>query len=181
MICLTQFMPRLTGREGKNVMIRKLRFTVGVLTLSCLGVFVPSMVLAQHGPGRHVAGKQEPPAYDANSEATFNGTVSDVTTGPAAETQLFLNTDTGAIRIQLGPTAFLTERKVEIRKGDRLQVTGARVTIGDTQIVLAREITEGRRDVDASGRRRTAALDLWPDRSARVLDEEESPRHGSCS
>jgi hypothetical protein len=59
-------------------------FTVGVVTLSSLGVFVPSAVLAQHGPDRHEAA-----AYDATSEATFKGTVVDVKTGRSALAWLF--------------------------------------------------------------------------------------------
>lgn len=101
-------------------------------------------------------------AYDTKSEATFKGTVADVkTTGRSAlywlfrihtlgqgqtgvqEKQLLLKTDTGTVQIQLGPTAFLTEKNVEIRKGDILEVTGSRVTIGESQVVLAREIRNG--------------------------------------
>jgi hypothetical protein len=144
-------------------MIRKTWFIVGVVTLSSLGVFVPSMVLGQHGPGRHGRGPgpHERPAYDAKSEATFKGTVADVKTGRSAldrliqihtlgqgrtggqEKQLLLKTDTGTAEIELGPTAFLNEKKVEIRKGDTLEVTGSRVTIGESHVVLAREIRKG--------------------------------------
>lgn len=153
-------------------MIRNTWFTVGVVALSLLGVLVPSTVFAQDGPGRHEPGSvqrqqgpgpHEGPAYDTNSEATFKGTVADVKPGRSAlhgllfrihtlglgqmgvqEKQLLLKTDTGTVEIQLGPTAFLTEKKEEIRKGDTLEVTGSRVTIGESQVVLAREIRERR-------------------------------------
>jgi hypothetical protein len=141
-------------------------FIVSVLALGSLGVFDPSTVFAQHGPGRHDPGSarpqegpQEGPAYDTKTEATFTGTVTDVKTGGPGrlgwlmrvhtlglghkgvqEKQLLLKTDTDTVRIHLGPTAFLTDQKVEIRKGDTLDVTGSRVTIGDSQLVLAREI-----------------------------------------
>jgi hypothetical protein len=144
-------------------MIKKTRFTLGIVTLSSLGVFVPSTVLAQHGPGRHGRGPgaHDGPAYDAKSEATFKGTVADVKTGRSAldrliqihtlgqgqtgvqEKQLLLKTDTGTVEIELGPTTFLNAKKVEIRKGDALEVTGSRVTIGESHVVLAREIRKG--------------------------------------
>lgn len=151
-------------------MITRTWFTVGVVTLSSLGVLVPSPVFAQHGPGRHrpdsVQRQQGPsthegPAYDTTSEATFKGTVANVKTGRSAlywfarihtlglghtevrETQLALKTDTGSVEIHLGPSAFLTERKVEIRTGDTVELTGSRVTIGESHVVLAREIRKG--------------------------------------
>lgn len=150
-------------------------FTLGVVTLSSLlAVFVPATASAQHGPGRHGAGSG--PVYDTESEATFKGTVADVNSGRSVfsrllgihtlclghtgvqEKQLLLKTDTDTLRIHLGPTAFLTERKVEIRKGDTLEVTGSSVTIGDAQIVLAREI---RKANNAWTLRDAAGQPLW--------------------
>lgn len=125
-------------------------FTVGVVTLSSLSVLVPSTAFGQNGP-----------AYDAKSEATFKGTVLNVKSGrsvlywfsrihtlglghmPAPEQQFLLKTDTETVGIQLGPTAFLAENKVEIRKDDAVEVTGSRVAIGESQVVLAREIQKG--------------------------------------
>jgi hypothetical protein len=140
-------------------MIKNTWWTVGVATL--LSVFVPSTVFAQHGPRRHgPAPVEQPAAYDTTNEATFKGTIADVKTGRSAshwlfwihtmglgrtevQKQLLLNTDSESVEVQLGPTAFLTENNVEIRKGDALEVTGSRVTIGDAEVVLAREIRKG--------------------------------------
>jgi hypothetical protein len=155
-------------------MIRKICFAAGVLTLSALGVSVPSTVFAQHGPDRH--GSDSTPPYDTQNEATFRGTVADVKTGRSVlsrllqmhmmglghkgpqEKQLLLKTDTDTVRIHLGPTAFLDENKVEIRKGDTLEVTGSRVRIGDSQVVLAREI---RKSNHAWTLRDAAGEPLW--------------------
>lgn len=152
-------------------MIRTRWFAVGVVTLSALGVFVPSTAFAQQGPddtpGRGAVhqqqrpGTQEGPGYHAKSEATFRGIVADVKSGrtalywfsrihtlglghmPAPETQLLLKTDMETVQIQLGPTAFLAKNKVEIGEGDMLEVIGSRVTIGESHVVLAREIRKG--------------------------------------
>lgn len=147
-----------------DMMIKHRHFTV--VMLSSLGVLVASPVFAQHGPGRHgpdsVQREQaRGPAYDTTSEATFKGTVADVKTGRSAlywvsrihtlglghtgvqEETLLLKTDTGTVQIHLGPSAFLTEKKVEIRKGDTLELIGSRVTVGEAQVVLAREIRRG--------------------------------------
>jgi hypothetical protein len=59
------------------------------------------------------------------------------------EKRLLLKTDIGKVEIRLGPTAFLTEKNVEIRKGDTLEVIGSRIPIGKSHVVLAREIRKG--------------------------------------
>lgn len=139
-------------------MTRKARVAV-LLTLSGLGGFVPT-ALAQHGPGRHSV--DSPPAYDTTTETTVNGIVADVNDGGAGrlgwlmrahtlglghggakDTLLLVNSDTGRVQVHLGPTGFLRDWKVDIEKGDRLTVTGARSTFGGSDIVLAREVRKG--------------------------------------
>ena len=61
----------------------------------------------------------------------------------ADEQQLLLKTDTDALRVHLGPTAFLNELKMRIEKGDRLTVTGSRITLDNSHVVLAREVLRG--------------------------------------
>src|SRR5918996_3802747 len=104
------------------------RFIVRVVALWSLCAAIPVNVLAQ---------QQEGPTYDTSSEATFTGTVTEIRGGgpgrlgwlmrahtlglahkAADDRELLLRTDTDTFRIHLGPTAFLNERKVEIRKGD---------------------------------------------------------------
>jgi hypothetical protein len=139
--------------------ITKTSFTVVVVTLSSLGVFFPSAVSAQHGPGRHRP--DSAPPYDSKSEATFEGTVTEVKTGRSLFSRLFgihtlglgpkevqakqllVRSESRMLQIHLGPTTFLTEKGLEIRKGDTLEVTGALVMIGDSQVVLAREVRKG--------------------------------------
>jgi hypothetical protein len=133
--------------------------TIRVVTLAALGGLVPSIVFAQHGPGMHaaVAG----PVYDMTTEAPVSGTVADVKSGRSAlywftrihtlglghgrveEKQLLLNTDAGTLEIQLAPTTFLAEKKVEIKKGDTVAVIGSRVRIGESHVVMARAIRKG--------------------------------------
>lgn len=129
------------------------RLIVRVVALWTLCAAVPLNLWAQ---------QREAPTYDTISEATFTGTVADIRGGGpgrlgwlmrvhtlglahkgADDTQLLLKTDTDTVRIHLGPTAFLNDRKVEIRTGDRLTVTGSRVPAGDAQVVLARDIRKG--------------------------------------
>jgi hypothetical protein len=141
-----------------------------VSAFCCLCGGAPATVFAEQEPtagtAREVSSEdapttQEHPAYDPTTEATFTGTVTDIPGGPGRlgwlmrvhtfglghsgpnERQLLLTTDTDTLRVHLGSTAFLKERKIEIKKGDRVGVTGSRVTLGDSEILLAREVRKG--------------------------------------
>jgi hypothetical protein len=123
---------------------------LGVMTLLPLGVLLPATGYAQRAP-----------AYDTTTEATFKGTVTEVKTHRpgaswfarihtlglahtgAQEQQLLLKTDTGTVEIHLGPTEFLTAKKVEIGKHDTLAVRGSRIMLGESPVVLAREVRKG--------------------------------------
>jgi hypothetical protein len=112
--------------------------------------------------------RQMMPMYDTKTETTIKGTVETVEQGvPQGRmggrgtgrgmggTHIVLKTDKESIPVRLGPSAFLEEQKLEIAKGDELEVIGSRVTIGSENVVLAREITRGGKTVklrDASGR-----------------------------
>jgi hypothetical protein len=122
-------------------------------------LLIPPIVWAQHGPGMHAA--RPGATYDPKSELTFKGAVTEVKTGRSVlywitqihtmglgqrgrrDQQLLVKTDTGTVRVHLGPSGFLSEQKVDIRKGDAVEVTGSLVTIGDSHAVLAREIKKG--------------------------------------
>jgi hypothetical protein len=167
-------------------MTAKTWFTAGFVALLTLGVLIPATVCAQDAaPGQEPGSvqqqqrpsTQEGPAYDAKSEATFIGTVADVKGGRSAlywfsrihtlgmghmrapDKQLLLKTDTEIVEIYLGPAAFLSDQKVDIDKGDTVEVIGSRVTRGDSEeVVLAREVRKGN---DAWTLRDAAGQPLW--------------------
>jgi hypothetical protein len=141
-----------------------------VATFSSLGVPIPSTAHGQDDPrGQQPASVQQPQhegtqedlQYDAKSEATLKGIVAEVKGGRSAlywfsrihtlglghmrapDPQLLLKTDTETVQIQLGPLAFLSDQKLEISEGDALEVTGSRVAVNDSHVVLAREIRKG--------------------------------------
>lgn len=148
MMWLARFMSRLTTRN--------------TLMLSWLGVFVPSLALAQPGPGRHAP--VNPPSYDARSVITFNGTVSQASDGGAETQHLLVNVGADTVQVHLGPTAFLIERMIEIRVGDSVEVTGSRVMIGESRVVLARAIRKGN---DTWAFRDASGQPLWSPRAAK--------------
>jgi hypothetical protein len=98
-------------------------------------------------------GRAGGPRYDTATEATVTGTVDSVEqiAGPGAGrgrrglggTHLTLKTKTETLEVHLGPTAFLNEKKVMIAKGDRLVITGSRVTVDSEKVFIAKEVQKG--------------------------------------
>jgi hypothetical protein len=54
-----------------------------------------------------------------------------------------VKTTTESIEAHLGPTAWLREQGVDLTEGDVVDISGWRVTMGETPVLLAREITKG--------------------------------------
>jgi DNA/RNA endonuclease YhcR with UshA esterase domain len=145
------------------MMIKKQWFPIGLVMVSAIGLFAPTTTVAQHGPTPHAAGssqQQQGPGqhpggataapYDVKTEVRLTGTVVHVnavahgsSATAAHDGTLMLKTDTGTVDVQLAPAAFLAEKKVKIAKGDTIEVFGSRVTSGDSQVLLARDIRKG--------------------------------------
>ena len=147
------------------MIIKKQWSIVGIVTISAIVLVAPPTIVAQHGPAPHAAGSsQQQPGpgqhpggamaapYDVKTEVRLTGAVVHVnavahgagSSGTATQdSTLMLKTDRGAVAVQLAPAAFLAKKKVKIAKGDTVDVIGSHVTIGDSQVVLAREIRKG--------------------------------------
>jgi DNA/RNA endonuclease YhcR with UshA esterase domain len=85
------------------------------------------------------------PKYDMANEVKIKGVVDDVREVPGdfEGTQLVVKTDTGTVIVHLAPGEFLKEMDSTFKKGDEVQVVGAKApNAGETEI-LAREITVG--------------------------------------
>ncbi|HVC20990.1 MAG TPA: hypothetical protein VNE16_12990 [Vicinamibacterales bacterium] len=89
------------------------------------------------------------PRYDKSQEVTVKGTVEDVVQqtgrmmGGASGTHLMLKTETETLEVLVGPTRYLESHKISFKKGDEIEVTGARTTFGGNKALLAREIKMG--------------------------------------
>jgi hypothetical protein len=101
-----------------------------------------------------------PMMYDVKTETTVTGTVESVETIARARrglggTHLVVKTATEALEVHLGPTAYLSQQKITVAKGDAVEILGSRVTIDDEPVLLARQIKKGDASWtlrDASGR-----------------------------
>ncbi|HYG99487.1 MAG TPA: hypothetical protein VD837_10185 [Terriglobales bacterium] len=94
-----------------------------------------------------LADKTSGPKYNPATETKVSGTVEEVKEvmdGDEKETHLVVKTDSGLIEVCLCPAKFLSELEMSFQKGDKIEVTGSKVTDskGETE-VLAREIVRG--------------------------------------
>jgi hypothetical protein len=135
---------------------------VGLIVLPAIALLSVPPASAQR---RGATGQRMPMMYDAKTETTLKGTVEELKTVSGMRggrgrmgvqgTHLMLKTDTETIEVHLGPSAFLTEKKIEIAKGDAVEVLGSRVKMGESDAVIAREIRKGEASWtlrDANGR-----------------------------
>ena len=117
-----------------------------ILILPILSAFIAAVVLAQ-GPGK---GPGPMFRYDASTETTINGTIEEIKTLDTmcqTGTHLVLKTDKGNVEIGLGPSKFLADQKLELKKGDQVQVIGAKANTRLGEMLMARQITSGGKTV----------------------------------
>ena len=120
------------------------------IRLAAAAVFLclPLVLLAQKAPAPAPApAPNNSPKYDAKTEDTLKGTVEDVrVNGTDQKTKtatLVLKHGSQSVDVFLGPISFLDAMEISFSKGDELQVVGSKVKDGDTEEVLAREVTKG--------------------------------------
>ncbi len=82
--------------------------------------------------------------YDPTTEVTVQGTVQQVQTQAGRHgrngTHLLLKTDSGDLTVHVGPSDYIASQGFSFAAGDQVQVTGSKVKMNGTDVVLAREI-----------------------------------------
>ena len=136
---------------------RETRKWAAVVASAVLAVVAMSMSDLSARPG--CCGGKGMPAYDPGSEVTVSGSVEEIVTMDCGckgriGTHVRLKSDGGTREVALGPADFLADRKVEIARGDALEVTGAESRCGGSDVLLARVLRIGDRSFtlrDADG------------------------------
>ena len=112
-----------------------------------------------------VAAQEKEPTYKLGSETTVSGTVTKLFTktgqrGTPRQRATLKQADGTTIDIHIGPVSYITDKKMILKVGDQLTVTGSRVMEKGAPLVVVRRITRGKQLLDmrsADGKR------LWPD------------------
>ena len=113
-------------------------------SLLLLIALAASVALAQN------RGKGQGPMYDPSTEATITGTIEQIQTLDMmcqSGTHLTVKTDKGNTEVALGPTKFLADQKLELKKGDQVQIVGAKANTKRGEMFVARQVTNGGKTV----------------------------------
>jgi hypothetical protein len=134
--------------------------STGVL-LAALALLVGAEAGGQPGPGRGGPGAGGR-IYDPKTVETVAGEVASVSrdagTGRAG-VHLTLRTEAGStLSVRLGPASWVDRQPMTIATGDRIQVTGSRVTAGGDTAIVAREVRKGK---DTLRLRNEAGVPAW--------------------
>jgi hypothetical protein len=102
------------------------------------------------------------PKYDKANQATVKGVIDDIHETPGAfeGTHLVVKTDTGTVLVQLAPAEFLKEIDASFKKGDQIEVVGAKNMGTEGEEILAREITIGN---NTTTLRDDSGVPVWAD------------------
>ena len=123
--------------------------TIGIAAAALMA----SPAFAQRG------GPRGAPRYDPKTEVTVQGTVEELKEYPSPRgwrtgQHVMLKTDQGTLEVHLGPTDYWKANGFELAKGDSIEVTGSKVKVDETEVLLAREVKKGEKTVtlrDAQG------------------------------
>jgi hypothetical protein len=87
------------------------------------------------------------PKYDPHTEMKTKGAVDDVNLlplGPRKDfIELVIKSGEQKIHIYVCPKTFQDEMGISFSKGDEIGVTGSKVKLGDSEVILVREIVKG--------------------------------------
>lgn len=120
-------------------------------------IAVGGAVSAQPGMGKYQQ------LYTTGSVVTVSGVVQSVylDTPPGVRIQavyLSLKTDAESIPVQLGPERFIQALTTKFAKGDKIEVTGARVTVEGKTMILAAQVKKG---AESAVFRSSSGVPVW--------------------
>lgn len=104
------------------------------------GVLVLSAALAS---GQGLKAHKNARMYDPATETTLKGNIEAVTEqtrGQMMGTHFTVKTGDETREVMLGPASFITGKGFAFAKGDAVEVTGSKITMGAMEFVIAREV-----------------------------------------
>jgi hypothetical protein len=121
--------------------------TITVMLLSAAAVFAqPPM--HWRGSGGWGMGGAYGRMYDTKTVGTISGVVEKVDMimpmrGMSYGVHLLVKTEKGVFDVHLGPGWYIENQDVKIMPGDKVEVTGSKVTFGNRPAIIAAEVRKG--------------------------------------
>jgi len=86
--------------------------------------------------------------YDPDTETTVSGTVVSVDeyTRPGGRNvgvHVVLNTDDGKVYARLGPKWYIDNLNLDLKKGDKIEVTGSKIQVDEDIVIIVKSLTRG--------------------------------------
>lgn len=139
-----------------------MKFTKHILSVSTLALAVTgSQAFANNTSGATASD----PVYNTATVMNVHGTVASVQRVPAgnplAGLHLTVNSEAGAFDVYVGPSDFLRFLRVRFLAGDRIEMTGSKVKLENTDVILAREVNDGRAQITLRDANGAAAWQSW--------------------
>lgn len=84
------------------------------------------------------------PVYDASTETTIKGTVTDVQKVEHRNSGIHLSmkSENGPVEVHLGPSWYIDSKHFSFAKSDEISVTGSLLKSEGTRILIAREVVK---------------------------------------
>jgi hypothetical protein len=127
----------------KNPVLRLLTITASLFGQACLLLLCASLAPAQ----KTTPNEGGFPKYDLHSEIKTKGLVDEVKLLPWGSrkdvTQLTLKSGEDKVFVYLCPKPFQEEMGISFNKGDEISITGSKVKLEGSDVILARELVRG--------------------------------------
>jgi len=113
---------------------------IRVLALVSMAAIAVLQAQQHKGPGM---------MYNPATESTIKGTIENLDQGSQGMmmkmgmgmgTHLTVKTAEGDKQVMLGPSQFISDKGFAFAKGDQVEITGSKVTMGGNEYVVAREV-----------------------------------------
>ncbi|HOC45414.1 MAG: hypothetical protein PHT96_09950 [Syntrophorhabdaceae bacterium] len=137
-------------KKQRGEYLMKKYFLISIAVLAALSLLLSGVSFAQgkRGGGGWGPGTSYSRLYDPKTVENLSGEIDKIEAftprkGMSQGIHLFLKTDTGSIPVHLGPSWYIEGQNVKLAAGDKVEVTGSRITFDKKPAIIASEIKKG--------------------------------------
>lgn len=128
----------------------KRSIVISVALIAVLSVFLSGVSFAQGGKGGGGwgPGTSYNRMYNPQTVESLSGEVEKVDLftprrGMSQGVHIILKTDKGSIPVHLGPSWYIDKQSVKLQPGDKVQITGSRITFNNKPAIIAAGVKKG--------------------------------------